>query len=177
MDRRSFLGGIAAASLYSTLPEAATALGVNSVRALKLYNVHNDEVVYAAFWRNGNYDLDGLAQLDRFFRDWRNNKIKRMNPEVYTILYALQEGLSASSQGIHLISGYRSPETNALLRKRSSRVAKNSLHLQGRASDIRVPGVGLKQLHGAAKSLKKGGVGYYGRSEFVHVDNGPIRYW
>ncbi len=177
MDRRAFLGGITAASLSVSLPHAAEAFGINDTRALRLYNVHNRELVHVAYWRNGRYLRKGVRDLNHFFRDWRNNKEVEMATDLFDILYGVQQGLRVDESGIHLLSGYRSPETNAMLRRRSKNVAKTSLHMKGRAGDIRIPDVNLKNLHKAAKALNAGGVGYYGRSNFVHVDNGRVRYW
>lgn len=177
MDRRSFLSGISAASLSVSLPLAGQAFGINDVRTIKLYNVHNHEVIHAPYWKNGKINKKGLKKLDRFFRDWRSGSVKKINTDIYHILYSLQEGLGIGDDGIHLISGYRSPQTNDMLRKKSSGVAKNSLHIQGLAADIRAPNVKLKSLHRAAKSLKAGGVGFYQVSNFIHIDNGSVRYW
>ncbi|EPX83975.1 YcbK family protein [Salipiger mucosus] len=156
------------------------AFGVNSVRVIEMWNTHpidgQHERVRVPYWRNGGYDPDGIALLDHFMRDWRDQQKKRIDPEVYDILYALQAELGGS-EGISLISGYRSPDTNEMLRRRSSGVAKYSKHVQGRAADIRIPGVALSTLRSKALALREGGVGYYPGSNFVHVDNGRVRQW
>ena len=163
--------------MATALPAAADAFSVNSVRALKLYNVNNRETIYVPYWKNGRLHQAGLNQLDHFFRDWRSGDVKRIDRGVYDILYSVQEGLGAQSSGLHLISGYRSPATNNMLRRRSGGVAKSSLHLTGKASDIRIPSISTRRVHKAAKALGAGGVGYYGESDFVHVDTGRVRYW
>ena len=180
MDRRAFLSNLAVGSLAAALPNASAAFGVNSVRVIEMWNTHpingKHERVRVPYWRNGDYDWDGIAHLNYFMRDWRDERQKDIDPDVYDILYALQSELGGHD-GIHLISGYRSPQTNAMLRRRSSGVAKYSKHLDGRAADIRIPGVPLSTLRRKAVALREGGVGYYTSSNFVHVDNGRVRQW
>ncbi|WP_203595653.1 DUF882 domain-containing protein [Salipiger sp. PrR003] len=180
MNRRSFLASLAGGALSAALPQAATAFGVNSVRVLELRNTHpidgRIEHARVPYWRNGRYDARGLGLLNHMMRDWRNERVHKIDPELFDIFYALQTELRAR-EGLHLISGYRSPETNAMLRSRSSGVAKHSLHMEGMAGDIRIPGVELHTLRKTAMNLQLGGVGYYPRSNFVHVDTGRVRTW
>lgn len=176
-SRRKLLGGMSAAFAATLLPGAGNAFGVNDARVLNLYNVHNSERITIPYWRNGYYYNPGLKELQWFLRDWRNNQTRKMDARLFDILYLLQEGLDNTGEGLHLLSGYRSPETNEMLRRTSSGVAKTSFHLVGRASDIRVPGVSTKKLRSAALNLRKGGVGYYPKSHFVHVDTGNVRTW
>jgi uncharacterized protein YcbK (DUF882 family) len=176
-NRRNFLTAGFASSLAFTLPNASKAWGVNDTRSLKLYNVHNKESVHTVYWRNGYYDKDGIEKLVHFFRDWRNGKMHYIDYGLYDILYTLQAELGIEDTGFKLISGYRSPETNAMLRRRSNGVAKTSLHMRGLAADIRPINVSLNTLRKKAVRLKEGGVGYYPSSNFIHVDTGRFRTW
>jgi uncharacterized protein YcbK (DUF882 family) len=119
---------------------------------------------------------DALAEAMRVMRDWRNGQEHVMDPRLFDLLHAIQGQLEVATP-FQLISGYRSPETNAMLHAESGQVASKSQHLLGKASDIRVEGVDLANLHKAAMSLKGGGVGFYPVSNFVHVDVGPVRQW
>jgi uncharacterized protein YcbK (DUF882 family) len=177
-DRRGFIKGGAAAAMAAAFPAVAKAhSGGNGTRALKLYNLNNRESINEAFMKNGRYYQPGIQRLTHFMRDWRNNQVHNIDMDVFEIMYGIQTHLGIEESGLHLISGYRSPQTNAMLRSRSSGVAKYSLHLDGRAADIRAPGVNLWKLRQTALALKAGGVGYYTGSNFVHVDNGRVRTW
>ncbi|MBO9428391.1 YcbK family protein [Sulfitobacter sp. R18_1] len=176
-DRRGFIKGGAAVAMAAAFPAVAQAHASSGTRALKIYNVNNRESIHATFVRDGKYDQEGIRQLNHFMRDWRNNQVHNIDLDVFEILYGIQTHLGVQESGLHLISGYRSPATNRMLRSRSSGVAKYSLHLDGRAADIRVPGVNLWKLRETALKLRAGGVGYYTGSNFVHVDNGRVRTW
>lgn len=141
-----------------------------------LHNTHTGEKLKAVYWEKGKYVPDALASLMRVLRDWRNGQEHVMDPRVFDLLHTLT-GKVESSQPIEIISGYRSPATNKAMRSRSKQVASNSYHTKGMATDIRIPGVDLRNLHKAALSLKAGGVGLYPVSNFVHVDVGPVRQW
>jgi uncharacterized protein YcbK (DUF882 family) len=120
-----------------------------------------------------------LSSVNTLLRDFRVNQVKPIDPELLDVLFELN-GTLATAQPFHVISGYRSPQTNNMLHERGgakSGVATHSLHMEGKAIDIRVPGVQLEHLRDAAKSLKAGGVGFYPGSNFVHVDTGRVRYW
>lgn len=146
-------------------------------RCLSLRNVHTDEqLLNTPYWIDGEYQAETLVELNHLLRDHRNGEVKPMDPKLFDLLYQTQTKLGACAE-FHVISGYRSPETNDKLRKQSSGVAKFSLHTAGQAIDIRLPGCELKTLHKTAKSLKRGGVGLYTKSEFVHIDTGRVRYW
>ena len=132
--------------------------------------------IETTFWDEGFYIDDSLASLNHHLRDHRTNQLAQMEPKLFDLLFSLQD-LIGFNQPIHVFSGYRSPKTNAMLATRSSKVAKKSLHMQGKAMDLRVPGVDLKKLHKAAISLQAGGVGFYPRSGFIHLDVGRVRYW
>jgi uncharacterized protein YcbK (DUF882 family) len=122
---------------------------------------------------------DALAQLNHLLRDFRTSLEKPIDPKLFDLLHELG-GTLETDQPYHIISGYRSPETNAMLRERGGAhtgVASGSLHMVGKAIDIRLPGVKLDHLRSAAASLKLGGVGFYPSSNFVHIDTGRVRYW
>lgn len=144
-------------------------------RFLYLSNIHTGEYFKDIYWTNGNYINESLKKINKLFRDRRNNKIKQINPKLLDLLSKL---LSSRNKPLELVCGYRSSETNNILRKTNHGVAKNSFHMYGKAADIRSPSLSLKNLRNKAKSLKMGGVGYYPSSKFIHVDirNSPT-YW
>ncbi|MBB3462232.1 DUF882 domain-containing protein [Rhizobium sp. BK377] len=147
-------------------------------RSLKLYFGHTGERAIITFKRNGVFDPYGLKQLNGFLRDWRQNKTINMDPRLFDIVWEMYRR-SGATDYINVVSGYRSPGTNAMLRTRSSGVAKESQHTQGKAIDFFIPGVKLATLRGLAMQTQGGGVGYYptSGSPFVHVDVGRIRAW
>ncbi len=155
---------------------ARMALGRGSSRRLSLYNIHTGEASRVEYWRGGNYVPEALPEIYHILRDFRANEVKRIDLRLLDLLYALKESLGTSAP-FHVISGYRSPTTNAMLRARSERVAAHSLHIDGKAVDIRVPGRTLREIREAALALRGGGVGYYARSDFVHLDVGRVRCW
>lgn len=157
-------------------PVAAAALPVADIRRANIHNLHTGEMLDAVYWENGKYVPDAMSEAMRVMRDWRNGQEHAMDPRLFDVLHSIQSKLEVKTP-FQLISGYRSPETNARLHAESGQVASHSQHLQGRASDIRVEGVELAHLHKAALSLKAGGVGFYPVSNFVHVDVGPVRQW
>ena len=180
LERRRFLAGAgAAAALLMVRPSlAAPALSTASLgaRCLSFQNLHTGETCVAEYWANGEYVSDGLGSISKLLRDHRNGAVHPIDPALLDLLHKLQSSLETTSP-FQVISGYRSPESNAKLAAASSGVAKHSLHMDAKAIDIRVPGVQLTNLHKAAKALKGGGVGYYAASNFVHVDVGRVRYW
>ena len=141
-----------------------------------LHNLHTGETLDAVYFENGRYVPDALAQAMRVLRDWRNGQEHVMDPRLFDVLHAIHGKLEAKTP-FQIISGYRSPETNAMMHARSSGVASNSQHMQGKASDIRLEGIELTDLHKAALSLGAGGVGFYPVSNFVHVDVASVRHW
>lgn len=184
LDRRAFLGAgvaVAAAALAPGRVSAAPATPAAKApeRVLSLFNTHTGERLKVAYCCGGRYQPDALAQINHILRDFRANEVRAIDPKLLDLLHELG-GTLETDQPYHVISGYRSPNTNALLRARGgahSGVASGSLHQAGKAIDIRLPGVKLDHLRGAARSLKIGGVGYYPSSNFVHVDTGRVRYW
>ncbi|NIR58169.1 MAG: DUF882 domain-containing protein [Gammaproteobacteria bacterium] len=145
-------------------------------RSLSFYNLHTGERARVVYWSGGQYLDTGLGEINRVLRDHRTGEVCAIDPELMDLLFALQRTLD-SNRPYHVISGYRSPKTNTMLRARGSGVAKHSLHMDGRAIDVRLPGCALKDLRVAALSLKAGGVGYYPSSNFVHLDTGRVRFW
>jgi uncharacterized protein YcbK (DUF882 family) len=145
-------------------------------RAVALYNTHTGESVNAIYWVQGKYLPEALSAVDHVLRDHRTDEIKPIDPQLLDLLYAISEELECPHP-FSIISAYRSPETNAYLRFKSRRVAEHSLHMDGKAVDLRVPGWAAYTVKRVAAELRMGGVGYYPRSDFVHVDVGPVRYW
>ncbi|WP_237057235.1 DUF882 domain-containing protein [Microbulbifer sediminum] len=173
-SRRRFLAVTCATAAAVTA--GPTLAKVGNARTLKMRNLHTGETLNTAFWSNGDYDRSGLKQFNRLLRDHRANEVTRMDPELFDLVYKLKQKLNFNGT-VEIISGYRSAKTNAMLRSRSKGVAKRSYHTRGMALDIRMPGVPLSKLRRAALDLKMGGVGYYPKSNFVHVDTGPVRRW
>jgi uncharacterized protein YcbK (DUF882 family) len=145
-------------------------------RSLAFFNTHTGERLRVTYWERGDYVREPLAAINHILRDHRANAVEPIDTGLLDLLFALRNNLE-SSQPFHVISGYRSAQTNAALHAASSGVAQNSLHCAGKAIDIRMPGRELRTLHRAAVALKAGGVGYYPKSDFVHVDVGRVRYW
>jgi len=156
---------------------AAAAPGpAQAVRELAFYNLHTDERLKTVYWSGGEYVPGALDEINHVLRDFRTNTVKPIHTDLLDLLHRLSARLETSKPFV-IISGYRTPATNAMLRHRSEGVAKNSLHMQAMAADIRVPGRDLRVVHRAAIDLRGGGVGYYPHSDFVHVDVGRVRCW
>jgi len=174
-SRRRFLFGLAAGLPVLGLGWRA-ALAAVPVRQIALRHRHTGEAVRTVYFADGRYLEEGLRVIDRLLRDWRTDEIVEIDPQVLDIAYVLQQQLDLRGP-LEVLSGYRSPETNAMLRRRSPAVARNSLHMYGMAVDLRFPGVPLERAHQAALALQAGGVGYYPGSDFIHLDSGPVRSW
>lgn len=174
--RRDFLClGLASAASMLALPAQAK-FGPAQERTLSFYNTHTGENVSSVYWTAGDYISDGLQDINNVLRDHRTGDIYPIATDLLDLLYVLQQQVG-SRKAYQIISGYRSPKTNAALRSSSNGVARRSYHVQGKAIDIRLPGCDLKKLHSAALEIKAGGVGYYPGSDFIHVDVGPRRNW
>jgi uncharacterized protein YcbK (DUF882 family) len=145
-------------------------------RLLELFNTHTGESVRVAYWRGGDYDAAGLAKLRNVLRDHRNGESHDIEPSLFDQLHDLARAARREAH-FEIISGYRSPESNAKMAAASSGVAKQSLHMQGRAIDVRLRGFSTAALRDLALAARKGGVGYYQRSDFVHLDTGRFRTW
>jgi uncharacterized protein YcbK (DUF882 family) len=145
-------------------------------RALAIDNVHTGEHIRTVYFENGQYVPGALQEINYFFRDFRANAVKPIDPRLLDLLHAIHQNLD-SSRPFNLISGYRTAATNAMLAARSEGVARHSMHIEGRAADINVPDRQLSILQRVALALQFGGVGYYPQSDFVHVDTGRVRHW
>ena len=145
-------------------------------RAITLKNLHTDESVDAVYWEKGAYVPDALEAVNGVLRDFRTNEVHPINPGLLDLLTDLR-GVVGSGQPFQVISGFRSAQTNAMLRERSAEVAQHSLHMDGLAIDLYLDDVDLDRLHAAALDLGRGGVGYYPVTKFVHLDVGPVRQW
>lgn len=172
LSRRKFLVlGASTLAVASTpfLRSSVLAAPRFSSRNLSLYNLHTKETFEGIYWREGEYNEKALKRLTYVLRDWRNQKEHPIDPKLFDVLYRLNEKLGTKEE-YQIICGYRSKETNEMLRAKSSGVAKNSLHCCGKAIDLRLHKTSLKDLRDTARALKAGGVGYYPKSNFVHLD-------
>ena len=176
ISRRNFLKAASGTAAMLATPVALATPNQPAERILQLQNLHTGEKIKATYWADGQYIAEEMAAINRVLRDHRSNEAYQMDQRLFDLLHLLQEKVDKQGS-FHVISGYRSPKTNAMLNSKSNGVAKRSLHMQGRAIDIRLPGVELKHLRQAALNLKAGGVGYYPRSNFIHVDTGRTRFW
>lgn len=183
MNRRHVLklagGGLfmgAAASLLPANALAAVAVPAVGARRLALLNTHTGDRFGEAYWENGAYVPGAMAEIKHVMRDHRSNETHDIDPRLLDQLHQLN-GLVGAAAPYQIISGYRSPATNAMLHAQSEGVATHSLHMDGRAIDIRMQGVDLTRLRDAARSMNVGGVGYYQASDFIHVDTGRVRRW
>lgn len=181
--RRTFLAAGAAAGLWAASGGSALAAPLagrharRGVRELSFANLHTGESLSKVpYWVDGRYQPDAINALDVLLRDFRTGEVYRMHPHLYDAIYALDRRLGGR-RTFGVISGYRSPKTNAMLRRTSTGVAKHSYHMRGMAIDIQMRDLKLDVLYRAAKSLRAGGLGKYPRSNFIHFDVGPVRYW
>lgn len=162
------------------LPAAipATVQAKTGNRSLKIHFIHTKEQAEIVYKRNGRYDQRGLDQLNRLLRDWRRNEPTKMDPRLFDLVWEVYQKVGAKGY-INVVSAYRSPATNSMLRSRSKGVAKTSQHMLGKAMDFYIPGVKLSALRAAAMKFQVGGVGYYptSGSPFVHLDVGSVRAW
>ena len=145
-------------------------------RSLDLHNALTGENIKLEYWVEGEFVPDALQALNRFLRDPHNGKITEIDPKLFHFIHDIARKLEAKDT-INIMSGYRSPATNDRLRRRNSAAAKGSFHVKGKAVDIRIPGHSTKSVRRVALDLNQGGVGYYPRSRYVHIDTGPVRNW
>lgn len=176
LDRRNFITGLSSAVCLLAATPALAAVTPVPRRTLAFCHTHTGEREEITYWRDGEYIAGKLQALNHLLRDHRSGEQTTMDRNLLDTLYALQLSLGEPGE-FEIISAYRSPHTNKMLRNKSGGVAKRSLHMQGRAIDIRLRGCELKRLHRTAISLKAGGVGYYPKSDFIHLDTGRVRYW
>ncbi|MCF6200624.1 MAG: DUF882 domain-containing protein [Hydrogenimonas sp.] len=178
MKRREFLKKAAAICAITTFPNIILAKSASKQdrREISLFNLHTHESVKATYWADGRYFKEEIEELNRVLRDFRTGEVHPIDLALFDLLCDLGNSLGVDSP-FHVISGYRSPKTNETLRRISKGVAKRSLHMQGRAIDINLPGLKLETLRLAAAKLRRGGVGFYPKSGFIHIDTGRVRYW
>lgn len=179
VPRRAFLAGLATAATTAVPGFAATPAlltGAGNFRALSMVNSRTAERLSCVYWVEGTYVPEALGAFDYILRDWREDEVKPIDPKTLDIM-AATHNLLECSEPFEIVSGYRSPKTNAMLRRRSRGVAKNSYHLKGMAVDLTLRTRGVRQVAAAATSLGAGGVGRYTGSHFTHVDSGPPRDW
>ncbi len=172
-NRRYFLGLglVVAGAALSPFAEAAA-----MPRRLAFYHTHTGETLAATYWDKGRYVPGALAHIDYILRDFVNNERRLIDRRLLDLLADLHRR-TGSRAPFEIISAYRSPSTNAMLRANSDGVAQHSYHIKAQAIDIRLRDVPLRRLHATAKAMKRGGVEMYTASNFVHVDTGPVRYW
>jgi uncharacterized protein YcbK (DUF882 family) len=170
--------GVAGLLLLGANNSLQNAAAEGDTRTLTLHHVHTDETITITFKRNGRYDEAALKKLDWFMRDWRREQETHMDPHLFDLLWETYRELGATAP-IQVICGFRSPDTNAMLRARSTGVAQNSQHINGNAIDFYIPGVPLAAVRAEGLRLQRGGVGFYptSGSPFVHMDTGTIRHW
>jgi uncharacterized protein YcbK (DUF882 family) len=177
LGRRRLLGlGFAAAATSLMVPSAFASTGSSGDKSLSFYNTHTDEKLTATYLRGSNFDKGALKDINFILRDFRSGDVHPIDLKLLDLLSDLHQKVG-SKQPFQIISGYRSPKTNKMLNAESSGVAKRSMHLDGKAIDIRLSDVKLHYLRAAAVEMKRGGVGMYTVSNFVHVDTGRVRYW
>jgi len=175
-SRRRFLQVGLGATAGLVMPNAFANILKQPERKLSLMNLHTGESINATYWAEGQYQTDELHAINKVLRDFRTGDIHKMDKDLIDLLNIMHHKIGAN-RPFHVISGYRSPKTNAALNKNSSGVAKKSLHMQGKAIDIRLPGHKLSDLRKVALNLHVGGVGFYPESNFIHVDTGRVRHW
>ncbi len=179
ITRRGVLRAFAATAVVAA-PTTSKAFGLlrgaGDYRRISMYSGRTGETLDTIYWIDGNYIPEALKEVNHFMRDWRTNQAKTMDARTVDIMAASLRIMDVSEPYL-LLSGYRSPQTNAMLRSRSSSVARNSLHMKGQAADLRLKSRSVKQMAKAATSCSAGGVGSYYGSNFVHMDCGPIRTW
>lgn len=174
--RRQVLLGTGLAILGNVTSPAIASIGRINVRKLSFDNLHTGERLKADYWVDGEYVPDALQDINRLLRDFRTGDVHPIEPKLLDVL-SLLRGMMETESDFQVISGYRSPKTNATLHEQSGRVAATSLHMRGMAIDVRISGRPLTGLRDAALRLAAGGVGYYPKSNFVHVDVGRVRRW
>ena len=179
LTRRALLGAFAATTICAapTFPKAAGFLrGSGDIRRIRMYSGRTGERIDMIYWIEGNYIREAVSEVNHFMRDWRTDQKKAIDLRTVDIMAAAHNLLDANDPYM-LLSGYRSPQTNAMLRSRSRGVAKNSLHVLGQAADLRLSSRSVHQIARAAEACRAGGVGRYSGSNFVHMDCGTVRSW
>jgi uncharacterized protein YcbK (DUF882 family) len=174
--RRRFIGLAGASCVLGLSLEQSARAAAAGARRLSFYSLHTEESLSTVYRQDGRLVPAALAEIDWQLRDFRTGDVHAIDPDLLDLLHALGRAVAFDGP-VHVISGYRSPKTNAMLAAQSGGVAKNSYHVRGMAIDIRLPGRALREVRQAALELGRGGVGFYPKSDFVHVDTGPVRSW
>jgi uncharacterized protein YcbK (DUF882 family) len=184
LSRRDFLGGVVAfagacavsSPAFASIPKFQASGLVKPARFLAFDNLHTGETTKVTYWEKGSYVKGALAEINHILRDHRNNEVRKIDKKLLDQLFVLQNKLGSRAP-FQVISGYRSPASNAKMHELSGGVAKKSMHMEGRAIDIRLQDASLNNVRKAAIAMNAGGVGYYPESKFVHIDTGKIRTW
>ena len=178
LTRRSFLlksAQVAIGLAVVSVPEIGTAT-VPKKRSLTLLHTHTNQHLEVTYAWGGKYNPFALAKINKFLRDYKTGQTYPIDPKLLDILWAIQQEMGR--KGVYeVISGFRSPQTNGRMRRKGAGVARNSLHMKGKAIDIRFPGISTNQIQQCAVEMQCGGVGYYAKSDFVHLDTGQFRTW
>ena len=178
-SRRALLRIFAATAVVAA-PTYSNAFGVlrgaGDIRRISMFSGRTGESIDVIYWIEGDYIKESVREINHFMRDWRTDGVHQIDLRTIDIM-AASRNLLETGEPYKLLSGYRTPQTNAMLRSRSRSVARNSLHMEGKAADLRMSSRSVSQVARAASSCNAGGVGRYSRSNFVHVDCGPIRTW
>jgi uncharacterized protein YcbK (DUF882 family) len=179
VSRRGLLGAFAATAIVAA-PTYSNAFGLlkgsGDIRRIRMYSGRTGEAIDTIYWIEGEYIPEVVKEINYFMRDWRSHETHDMDVRTVDIMAAAHR-LMDVSEPYMLLSGYRCPATNAMLRSKSRGVARNSLHMQGQAADLRLASRSVGQMAKAATACASGGVGKYSRSNFVHMDCGPVRSW
>ena len=179
ISRRGLLGAFAA-TMITAAPTASNAFGLlrgaGDIRRIKMYSGRTGETLDTVYWIEGDYIAEAMKEINHFMRDWRTNDVIKIDARTIDIAAAAHR-LMDVNEPYMMLSGYRSPKTNSMLRSSSGGVARNSLHMVGQAADLRLKSRSVGQMYQAATACKAGGVGRYSRSNFVHMDCGPVRTW
>lgn len=177
MKRRRFIIGLAAtaSTLFVSLPSLAAPM--HRERRLRMYNTNTKESLSVVYWFNGRYSRDALRKISYFWRDHRQSQPSPVDIKLINLLWAIETRVSKGKGIININSAYRTEKTNNILRKNGYSSAKNSQHIRGGAIDFFIPGYKASHLASVARDFRAGGVGYYQKSNFIHIDTGPIRYW
>jgi uncharacterized protein YcbK (DUF882 family) len=179
ISRRGLIAAFAA-TMVTAAPTCSQAFGLlrgaGDVRRIRMYSGRTGESLDTIYWIEGDYIPEAVKEINYFMRDWRSDDVTKMDVRTIDIAAAAHR-LMDTSEPYMLLSGYRTPATNAMLRSRSSGVARNSLHMKGQAADLRLSTRSVSQMYKAAIACEAGGVGRYSRSNFVHMDCGPVRAW
>jgi uncharacterized protein YcbK (DUF882 family) len=174
--RAGYRCGIAALLIFFGCENLQTAVADGETRTISFHHIHTKEDLTVTYKVNGRYDQDALKKINQVLRDWRESEPIQMDPHLIDVLWEVHREVGGK-EPIWVVCGYRSPGTNAMLRRRSSGVAQHSQHMLGKAIDFYIPGVALDELRAAGLRAERGGVGYYPSSNFVHLDTGSVRHW